>query len=165
MSGNVIIISSPSGGGKGTLIRELMTSMSGLRYSVSHTTRPIRPGETEGEHYHFVSREEFSRKIDSGGFLEHAVVHGNYYGTSLDRDRNSCRLTEAMLSSRSTFRERAIGKTALPGAVRHFHTASIVRGSPRPSHRAGDRIRRVAFGPPREFCRRGSCYIRHLTTS
>lgn len=82
MKGNLIIISSPSGGGKGTLIKEVLEAVPDLGYSVSWTTRAPRFGEEEGRHYHFVSKEEFEREIADGGFLEYAEVHGNMYGTS-----------------------------------------------------------------------------------
>jgi len=85
MKGNLIIISSPSGGGKGTLIREVLKADPHVGYSISHTTRPPRAGEENGKHYHFVSKEEFEAYRDKGGFLEYAEVHGNYYGTSLQQ--------------------------------------------------------------------------------
>src|SRR4029078_4785356 len=85
MKGRLIIISSPSGGGKGTLIKELLESVPDLGYSVSFTTRAPRFGEEEGRHYHFVSKAEFEEEINAGGFLEYAEVHGNYYGTSLSQ--------------------------------------------------------------------------------
>lgn len=82
MKGNLIIISSPSGGGKGTLIREILNSVENIGYSVSFTTRPPRFGEENGHHYHFVSKAEFQERIDADEFLEYAEVHGNLYGTS-----------------------------------------------------------------------------------
>lgn len=82
MKGNLIIISSPSGGGKGTLIKEVLERVPNLGYSVSLTTRAPRFGEEDGRHYHFVSRDAFRSEIDTGGFLEYAEVHGNLYGTS-----------------------------------------------------------------------------------
>ncbi len=82
MKGNLIIISSPSGGGKGTLIKEILERVPSLGYSVSLTTRAPRFGEENGRHYHFVTKEEFQKEIDDGGFLEYAEVHGNLYGTS-----------------------------------------------------------------------------------
>lgn len=82
MQGNLVIISSPSGGGKGTLIREVLRTVPDMGYSVSHTTREPRPGEVEGVDYHFVSPAEFEAFATEGGFLEHAEVHGNMYGTS-----------------------------------------------------------------------------------
>ena len=83
MKGNLVIISSPSGGGKGTLIKEVLETVPSLGYSVSLTTRAPRFGEENGRHYHFVSKTEFEREIAEGGFLEFAEVHGNFYGTSL----------------------------------------------------------------------------------
>lgn len=82
VKGILFIISSPSGGGKGTLIREVLRTVPNIGYSVSFTTRKIREGEENGVHYNFVSREEFENLINQGEFLEYAEVHGNYYGTS-----------------------------------------------------------------------------------
>ena len=80
--GILFVVSSPSGGGKGTLIRRALQAVPGLSYSVSWTTRAPRPGEIDGVSYHFVSAEEFERMRASDGFLEWAVVHGNLYGTA-----------------------------------------------------------------------------------
>ena len=80
--GILFVISSPSGGGKGTLIRRLRESVPGVGYSVSWTTRAPRPGEADGVSYRFVTQEEFERKRQANGFLEWAVVHGNLYGTT-----------------------------------------------------------------------------------
>jgi guanylate kinase len=82
MKGNLIIISSPSGGGKGTLIKEVRGMLPDLGYSVSHTTRPQRFGEEHGREYYFVPRIEFDRLAAGGDFLEYAEVHGHWYGTS-----------------------------------------------------------------------------------
>lgn len=82
MKGNLIIISSPSGGGKGTLIREILRTTPDIGYSVSYTTRRLRPGEENGKDYFFISREEFEGLVGRGDLLEHAEVHGNFYGTS-----------------------------------------------------------------------------------
>lgn len=82
--GILFVVSSPSGGGKGTLIRRVVGSVPGLVYSVSWTTRSPRPGERHGVNYFFAAVEEFERMRDAGGFLEWAVVHGNLYGTSRD---------------------------------------------------------------------------------
>lgn len=83
MTGRLIIISSPSGGGKGSLIKEVRAMLPDLGYSVSHTTRPQRFGEENGREYFFVTKEDFERRIGGGDFLEYANVHGNLYGTSL----------------------------------------------------------------------------------
>lgn len=81
--GILFVISSPSGGGKGTLIRRVVPQMSRLGYSVSWTTRAPRKGEVHGRDYHFVTAEDFVAARERGEFLEWAVVHGNFYGTSL----------------------------------------------------------------------------------
>ncbi|MCS7182987.1 MAG: guanylate kinase [Thermoanaerobaculum sp.] len=84
--GELFIVSSPSGGGKTTLIRRVMQLLQGegrnAYFSVSHTTRPPRPGERHGVDYYFVSREQFAAMVDRGEFLEYAEVHGNLYGTA-----------------------------------------------------------------------------------
>jgi len=80
--GILFVISSPSGGGKGTLIRRILPLVPRLGYSVSWTTRQPRPGEQGGIHYRFVTLEAFEDARGRGEFLEWAVVHGNFYGTS-----------------------------------------------------------------------------------
>lgn len=80
-SGTLFILSAPSGAGKTSLLRALRERDRELHVSVSHTTRPRRPGEEDGVHYHFVGQDEFMAKVDRGDFLEHAQVFGNYYGT------------------------------------------------------------------------------------
>lgn len=82
MKGNLFIITSPSGGGKGTLIKRVLPTIENLSYSVSYTTRAIREGEVHGQHYFFISVEEFKELISKDEFLEYAEVHGNFYGTS-----------------------------------------------------------------------------------
>ena len=82
MPGTLYIISAPSGAGKTSLVRELLAREPGLTLSVSHTTRPLRPGEEQGVHYHFVSPEQFQAMIAAGAFLEYARVFDNFYGTS-----------------------------------------------------------------------------------
>jgi guanylate kinase len=84
----VFVITGPSGVGKGTLIRSLRERLPDLGLSVSATTRPPRPGEQDGVDYHFLSDEEFQRRVDAGDFVEHATYSGRRYGTlraELDR--------------------------------------------------------------------------------
>ena len=81
MSGNLIIVSAPSGAGKTTLVAEVLRRDERVRPSVSYTSRSPRPGEIDGQHYHFVTRERFVSLIEEGDLLEWAMVHGNYYGT------------------------------------------------------------------------------------
>jgi guanylate kinase len=79
--GLLVILSSPSGAGKTTLARRLLTADPAVTFSISATTRPPRPGEQDGREYHFVSRPEFLRMVDRGELLEHAEVFGNLYGS------------------------------------------------------------------------------------
>jgi guanylate kinase len=80
--GSLFIISAPSGAGKTSLVGKLVESQPEIQVSVSHTTRPMRPGEENGVHYHFVSKDVFESEIKASRFLEYAEVFGNYYGTS-----------------------------------------------------------------------------------
>lgn len=79
--GLLFVLSSPSGAGKTTLAKRLLAAEPGLALSVSATTRPMRPGETDGRDYHFVAAEIFSRMVEAGELLEHADVFGHRYGT------------------------------------------------------------------------------------
>ena len=80
--GRLFVITAPSGAGKTSLVNALLASAPNLRLSVSHTTRPRRPTETDGREYHFVSVPQFQALIAQGQFLEHARVFDNFYGTS-----------------------------------------------------------------------------------
>jgi len=82
-NGVVLVLSGPSGAGKSSLINKISNDIGDFYFSISTTTRAMRDGEEEGVHYHFVSEEEFQKDIEEDHFLEHAIVHGNYYGTSL----------------------------------------------------------------------------------
>lgn len=79
--GNLIVISGPSGAGKGTICKALLEREDNLYISVSATTRSPRAGEVDGVNYYFLTEEEFKKKVDNNEFLEWAEVHGNYYGT------------------------------------------------------------------------------------
>ena len=80
--GKIIVIVAPSGAGKSTLIERLKKDFPGLSESISCTTRPVRNGETNGIQYNFITKEEFEKRINENDFIEWALVHGNYYGTS-----------------------------------------------------------------------------------
>ena len=82
-NGVVLVLSGPSGAGKSSLINKIADDIGEYYFSISTTTRPMREGEEEGVHYHFVTKEEFEKDIAEDNFLEYATVHGNYYGTSL----------------------------------------------------------------------------------
>ena len=79
--GLMFVLSSPSGAGKTTLARELMSKISGLQMSVSVTTRPIRPGEVEGRDYFFIDKQRFDAMVRNNELLEHAPVFDHFYGT------------------------------------------------------------------------------------
>ncbi|MEM1433380.1 MAG: guanylate kinase [Pseudomonadota bacterium] len=81
-TGLLIVVSAPSGAGKTSLVRAALERNPALKVSVSHTTRPMRPGETDGINYHFVDRPAFEALIKADGFVEHAEVFGHCYGTS-----------------------------------------------------------------------------------
>ena len=87
-NGTLYVISAPSGAGKTSLVKALLEGMYGIEVSVSHTTRTMRPGEVDGTDYHFVDAEKFLAKVVDGGFLEHAQVFDNYYGTSQQAVQN-----------------------------------------------------------------------------
>ncbi len=80
--GTLFTLSAPSGAGKTSLVKALLEAMPELTVSVSHTTRPMRPGEEDGVNYHFVSHERFEAMLEADDFLESAEVFGNFYGTS-----------------------------------------------------------------------------------
>jgi guanylate kinase len=82
LKGTLYIVSAPSGAGKTSLVQAVTSMLPDVAVSVSHTTRKIRPGEVDGENYHFASEAEFNKMVEDGDFLEHAKVFGNYYGTS-----------------------------------------------------------------------------------
>jgi guanylate kinase len=79
----VIVVSAPSGAGKTTVLARVLRDLGGIRFSVSHTTRPPRGAERDGVEYHFVDRAAFERLREEGGLLEWAEVHGNFYGTGV----------------------------------------------------------------------------------
>ena len=78
----LLIVSSPSGAGKTTLCRKLLAEFDDIRFSISHTTRPPRPGEVDGVDYNFVDKDTFEQMVDDELFIEWANVHGNRYGTA-----------------------------------------------------------------------------------
>jgi guanylate kinase len=80
--GTLYTIAAPSGAGKTSLVKALIESKKFVKVSVSHTTRPARPGETHGVNYHFVEKAQFQQMLEDGDFIEYAEVFGNFYGTS-----------------------------------------------------------------------------------
>lgn len=82
MTGSLFIITAASGTGKTSLVKQLLATTNDLTVSISHTTREPRPGEIDGQHYHFIETAAFTTAINDNKFLEYAKVFGNYYGTS-----------------------------------------------------------------------------------
>jgi guanylate kinase len=116
----VLVVTGPSGVGKGTLIRTLRERYPGLELSVSATTRAPRPGEERGVDYHFLSGEEFEARLGDGEFLEHAEYAGNRYGTlrsEIDRARESG--ARALVLEIEVQGARQV-RQALPGATQVF---------------------------------------------
>ncbi len=83
----VVVLSSPSGGGKSSITRRLLVERADAGYSVSATTRAPRPDEATGEAYHFLSADEFARRVEAGEFLEHATYNGQSYGSLVEEVR------------------------------------------------------------------------------
>lgn len=92
--GNLIVISAPSGAGKGSVISRLMDDYDNAWLSISMTSREVRANDVPNETYYFVSREEFEKRINDGVFLEYATYNGNYYGTP--KDKINDKLSEGM---------------------------------------------------------------------
>ncbi len=82
VQGSLFVIASPSGGGKTSLVNALLDQDPRLVLSISHTTRAPRPGDVDGQHYHFVRKQEFEQMVSDGDFMEHARVFDHFYGTN-----------------------------------------------------------------------------------
>ncbi len=80
--GKIFVLVAPSGTGKSTLMKRIKEDFPDFKESISFTTRAPRQGEVEGTHYFFISKQDFKNRLDKNEFLEHAIVHDNYYGTS-----------------------------------------------------------------------------------
>lgn len=120
----VFVVTGPSGAGKGTLIQLVLPRFDTLALAVSATTRERRPGEEDGVHYWFLTREEFQRRIDEGGFLEYVDYVGNRYGTlhsEIDRLQAAGRAPLLELETEGAQRV----KRRVPGAVTIFVTAPV----------------------------------------
>lgn len=137
--GMLIIVSSPSGGGKGTLIRRVLKTVPNLGYSVSFTTRPAREGEVNGRHYFFISEEEFRSMITRGEFLEWAHVHSHLYGTGraqVEKELKERRdiILEIDVQGAESVREivpAAVGVFILPPSFEILRDRLVARGSER----------------------------------
>jgi len=127
--GLLLVVSSPSGAGKTTLCNRLRDEFKRLEFSVSHTTRPPRPGETNGVEYTFTAKEEFQEMVSREEFAEYAMVHGNMYGTLASRVRESIACGRDLLFDidyqggrelRAKFREDLVSVFILPPSIREL---------------------------------------------
>lgn len=118
-TGRLIVLTGPSGVGKGTLLRKLLERHPELHLSVSATTRPPRPNEIEGKQYYFVSREQFEQMVAAGELLESAQYAGNYYGTPRAPVERLLQLGESVILEIEVVGARQI-KDTFPSAMRLF---------------------------------------------
>ncbi len=127
--GLLLVVSSPSGAGKTTLCNRLREEFPRLEFSVSHTTRPPRPGEVDGVDYFFTSKDEFQEMVARDEFAEYAMVHGNMYGTSSARVRESIDNGRDLLFDidyqggrelRKKFRDDLVSVFILPPSIREL---------------------------------------------
>lgn len=133
----ILVITGPSGVGKGTLIKRLLERVAGLQLAVSATTRAPRPGEVNGRDYHFLSAEDFARRVAAGEFVEHAQYAGNRYGTLVSELKRPARGIVLEIDVQGARQVRA----RLPEAVQVFieppsfedlESRLATRGSDRP---------------------------------
>ena len=149
--GMLIVVSSPSGGGKGTLIDRVLRTVPGVSYSVSYTTRPPRPKEQDGREYFFVSTAAFKEMIERGEFLEWADVYGHLYGTShtqVERERAAGRdiILEIDVQGADSVRELvedAVTVFILPPSFELLQNRLVKRGTDSPE----DLARRLRGAP------------------
>jgi guanylate kinase len=116
---SVFIISAPSGSGKSTLVHRLMSTLPSITFSISYTTRPPRPTETNGVDYVFIPRDEFLDRLDKGEFLEHAEVFGNFYGTHRSTFENAAHQGHDLVLDIDVQGARQL-KVAIPEAISIF---------------------------------------------
>jgi guanylate kinase len=149
--GLLIVVSSPSGGGKGTLIDRVLKTVPGVGYSVSYTTRPPREGEQHGREYFFVSTDVFQRMIRDGEFLEWANVYGHLYGTSraqVERELEAGRdiILEIDVQGAASIRQlidSAVTVFILPPSFELLRARLVARGTDSPA----DLERRLSGAP------------------
>jgi len=136
----LIVVTGPSGSGKSTILRHVLRDLRGVRFSVSHTTRPRRPSEKDGRDYHFVDRAVFERMVRRNAFVEWAVVHGQLYGTSKREVAGRGKGGDVILDIdvQGARQVRALGLDAvfvfiLPPAFRELRRRLAERGEDKPA--------------------------------
>ncbi|MDC3076258.1 guanylate kinase [Paracoccaceae bacterium] len=149
--GILVILSSPSGAGKTSIARALVKGNESFLFSVSATTRKSRPGEVNGREYHFLTVDQFRRKINDGQFLEHAKVFGNLYGTPLQTVRDSISQGQNVIFDvdwqggkqirSSSLRESVISIFILPPSIKELHERLMNRAQDS-SETVKDRMRK-----------------------
>ncbi|MBA3066249.1 guanylate kinase [bacterium] len=122
----IFVLSSPSGGGKTTLVKFMKKKFSAIVYSVSTTSRPPRPGDKNGHDYNFISAEAFRKGIKEKNFVEWALVHGNYYGTPSSNIKNALKKGKSILLDLDVKGARQV-KKLFPDAVLIFITAPGIK--------------------------------------
>jgi guanylate kinase len=159
MSGRkLIIFAGPSGTGKTTIVRHLISVCRELSFSISATTRPRREGETDGRDYYFLSREEFSRKIREGAFVEYEEVYkGNFYGTlraEIERIWDSGKHVifdidvVGALNLKKMYGKKALAVVVMPPSIEVLRDRLVKRGTETPEtivKRIGKAERELAF--------------------
>lgn len=143
-NGILFVVSSPSGGGKGTLIQRVLSRLQNLSYSVSYTTRKPRNGEVNGREYFFVTPQQFSRMVEQNDFLEWAKVHSHLYGTSrsqVARDVSLGRdiVLEVDVQGAASIRhliQEAVSVFILPPSLEVLRERLIARGTDSPEELA-----------------------------
>ena len=135
---DLIVIVAPSGTGKSTLIKRIHKEFPLLLWSVSATTRPMRPGEVDGVDYHFINREQFEQKINDNEFIEWAKVHQNFYGTlksALDENIKKNKLTlldldvQGCLNLKSIYPDNSVIIFIAPPTIEELNTRLRKRGT------------------------------------
>ncbi|MEE9455659.1 MAG: guanylate kinase [bacterium] len=138
--GCLFVFTGPSGAGKSTICRAVLKDLSGISFSVSHTTRPARPDEVDGRDYYFVSEESFESLLGESRFVEYATVHGYRYGTSRDQLEEKLGRDDVLLDvdvqGASQLRSRyPYGPSVfiLPPSLGELRTRLVARGQNEPS--------------------------------
>ena len=136
--GRLFVLSGPSGAGKGTLRKKAFESLEGIVFSISCTTRPVREGERDGVDYRFISEDAFRDLLGRGKFLEHAFVHGHYYGTlrsELGRIAGQKKIplfdvdVQGGVNLKKIFGEKALAIFIMPPSVKELRSRLIKRGT------------------------------------